>query len=460
MNLNNKIYNNFYNHIKYYGYIYPSSEIYNGLNGIYDYGPYGIELKNNIKELWWKSMVKINNNIIGLDTSILMNEKVWKYSGHLDHFYDIFIKDKNLFHKIDNIINNNLNLKIFKINYYIKKKQYQNLFIYLKKNININKIIKHNLMYKVDNFYKKNNNSIYLRPETAQGTFINFNNFRNNKIPFGVAQIGKVFRNEINTKRFLFKMKEFEQMEMQYFIEPNTLNYWYKYWINYRMKWHLLLKLGKEKYRFKTHKNLAHYCNKATDIEFLFDFGFKELEGIHSRTDYDLSNHSIHSNKVLNYFDSKYNIKYKPYVIETSLGLDRLFYAILLSCYYEQKINNRIRYILKIPYILAPIKAAILPLINKNGMPELALKIYNNLKWEYNILYNNKDSIGKRYREQDAIGTPFCITIDNNTIHNNIVSIRYRDSMKQIHIPINYINKFLYYKTNINLYLKRNFNIL
>ncbi|WGH25694.1 MAG: glycine--tRNA ligase [Candidatus Shikimatogenerans bostrichidophilus] len=467
------------NHAKVYGFIFKSSEIYNGIKSIYDYGPNGIEMKNNIKNFWWDYMVKYRDNIVGVDTSILMNNKVWDASGHKKNFYEYFIinyynkkiyileellnfilykiNNKNNI-KINNIKINNIKIKFLKL---FKKKKIKKLNIFFKKKIikyNLSKILKWDKIKKINLMFKTKINSFkkkeytYLRPETAQGIFVNFKNIKNSnrmKIPFGIAQIGKSFRNEIISKQFIFRIKEFEQMEMQFFIFPGEEKKWYKYWIKSRLEWHYFLNLGKNKYRIKDHKNLSHYTTFATDIEFKFFDSFKELEGIHFRKDFDLKNHQKLSKKNLKYFDIKSNKKFFPYVIETSLGLDRIFYSIFYSSIKIQKINNKKRIYLKLPFFISPIKIAILPLIKKGKIINISKKIFNNLKYKYYIVYDDKDSIGKRYRRQDAIGTPYCITIDNKSVINKTVTIRNRDTMKQINYKIK----------NINKYFKKNFDI-
>ncbi len=281
---------------------------------------------------------------------------------------------------------------------------------------------------------------LYLRPETAQGIFVNFLNVQKSgrmKIPFGIAQVGKAFRNEIVARQFIFRMREFEQMEMQFFIAPGTQKEWYEKWKEMRMKWHLSLGMGEENYRFHDHEKLAHYADAAADIEFRFPFGFKELEGIHSRTDFDLANHEKYSGKKLQYFDPERNESYVPYVVETSIGLDRMFLSVLSHAYQEETLeNNTSRVVLKIPAVLAPVKAAVLPLVKKDGLPEIAQDIVEELRWEFNVAYDEKDAVGRRYRRQDAVGTPLCITVDHQSLEDNTVTVRYRDSMEQKRVSI------------------------
>jgi glycyl-tRNA synthetase len=281
---------------------------------------------------------------------------------------------------------------------------------------------------------------LYLRPETAQGIFVNFLNVQKSgrmKVPFGIAQTGKAFRNEIVARQFIFRMREFEQMEMQFFVRPGEEMQWYEHWKATRLKWHLSLGLGKERYRFHDHEKLAHYANAAADIEFDFPFGFKELEGIHSRTDFDLKAHEQYSGRKLQYFDAELNQNYVPYVVETSVGLDRMFLAVFATSLKEETLEDgSTRTVLSLPAVLAPTKAAILPLVKKDGLPEIAHQIIADLKWDFNVTYDEKDAVGRRYRRQDALGTPFCITVDHQTIEDQTVTIRHRDSMKQDRVQI------------------------
>ena len=475
-------------HSKEYGFVYPSSEIYDGLSAVYDYGPYGSLLKNNIKEFWWKSMVQLNDNIVGLDSAIFMHSNTWKASGHIDAFNDPLIdnRDSKKRYRADLLVGEyieKIHSKIFKeiqkaekrygdkfdkeellktnlrvienskkiseiskkLNYCLINKdlvELKNLILELGINDpvsgtqNWTDVKQFNLMFSTKIGSNVDTSSlIYLRPETAQGIFLNFLNVINStrvKIPFGIAQIGKAFRNEIIARQFVFRMREFEQMEMQFFVEPGTEMNFYDDWKDKRMKWHKSLHLGDHLYRFHNHENLAHYANAACDIEFLFPMGFKELEGIHSRTDFDLKSHQKLSGKKINYYDQKTKSSFVPYVIETSVGLDRLFLSVLSASYQNQKLKNGTeRIFLKIPFEIAPIKAAILPLNAKDNLPEKAKLLYDELKTFFNIQYDEKDSIGKRYRRQDAIGTPYCITFDYDTLKDNSVTIRNRNSMVQ-----------------------------
>ena len=480
-------------HAKEYGYIFKSSELYDGLSAVYDYAQNGVELKKNIREYWWKAMVQIHENIVGLDTSILMHPTTWKASGHVDAFNDPLIdnKDSKKRYRADVLIEDycakiedKINKEISKASNRFGKNFDKGTFLSTNKRVveyqkkvksilsrmgtslekgalkdvkalieelgiadpitgskNWTDVKQFNLMFGTQlGASSENSMKVYLRPETAQGIFVNFLNVQKTgrmKIPFGIAQTGKAFRNEIVARQFIFRMREFEQMEMQFFVKPGTQKYWYDYWKNVRLRWHLSLGMGKEKYRFHDHDQLAHYADAAADIEFEFPFGFKELEGIHSRTDFDLKAHEKFSGKKLHYFDHQENKSYTPYVVETSIGLDRMFLAIFSNSLVEEELDNSTkRVVLKLPPILAPVKAAILPLVKKEGLPEIARKITEDLQWDFNVFYDEKDALGKRYRRQDAVGTPLCITIDHDTIEDNCVTIRDRDSMKQQRVQI------------------------
>ena len=479
-------------HCKEYGFIFQSSEIYDGLSAAYDYGPNGVELKNNIKNYWWKSMVNMHENIVGIDSSIFMHPKTWKASGHLDAFNDPLIDNKdskkryradvlieNFTQKIENKIQKDVEKASKKFGDSFNKEQFvstntriierknkikdinEKLTQFLSKNdlksvkllieeleikcpisgtSNWTDVRQFNLMFKTElGSTSETSSDIYLRPETAQGIFVNFLNVQKSsrmKIPFGIAQIGKAFRNEIIARQFIFRMREFEQMEMQFFVKPGDEIKWYDYWKKSRLKWHENLNLGINNYRFHDHENLAHYANAACDIEFKFPFGFKELEGIHSRTDFDLKAHMQHSGKKMQYFDSEINEHYVPYVVETSIGLDRMFLAVLSSAYVEEKINNESRVVLKIPPQIAPVKLAVLPLTKKDNLPEKAREIIKLLQLNFSCQYEEKDSIGKRYRRQDAIGTPYCITVDHESLENDTITLRNRDDMSQERIKI------------------------
>jgi len=487
-------------HCKEYGFVFPSSEIYDGLAATYDYGQLGAELKNNIKTYWWKSMTQLNSNIVGLDSAIFMHPTIWKASGHVDAFNDPLIdnKDSKKRYRADVLLEEYLEKQTQKIQKEVEKGEKRfgdsfdkEQFIATNPNVlrikekqgqvqermktalndsnledlrqliidleivcpisgskNWTEVRQFNLMFSTSlGSVAGESATIYLRPETAQGIFVNFLNVQKSgrmKIPFGIAQIGKAFRNEIVARQFIFRMREFEQMEMQFFVKPGEELTWYEHWKEVRRKWHLNLGLGEKNYRFHDHIKLAHYANAACDIEFNFPMGFKELEGIHSRTDFDLKQHELHSGRKLHYFDPSTNESFVPYVVETSVGLDRLFLSVLSASYTEETLEDGSeRTVLKIPAALAPYKIAILPLIKKDGLPEKAQEIMRMLQLEYTIQYDEKDSIGKRYRRQDAIGTPFAITIDHETLENNSVTIRNRDTMIQERIAIESLPAFL-----------------
>lgn len=583
-------------HAKEYGFIFPSSEIYDGLSAIYDYGQNGIELKNNIKQYWWKAMIQLNENIVGLDSAIFMHPTIWKASGHVDAFNDPLIdnKDSKKRFRADVLIEDycakledkavkdfskkespfkdfseskayfESYYNVYKNNYIITnysefKKEFKKLVSYLSA-LSINQLLgenneelkkiyeewvfelatKHGIIPSTeyesavitavtnclefilanDRIFEKLFNSrnilsrmaksldnndladvkalieeleiadpdtgsknwtevrqfnlmfgtklgaaaenamdLYLRPETAQGIFVNYLNVQKtsrHKLPFGIAQIGKAFRNEIVARQFIFRMREFEQMEMQFFVPPGTELKFYEEWKQKRLNWHLALGLGEENYKFHDHEKLAHYANAAADIEFKFPFGFKELEGIHSRTDFDLSAHERYSGKKLQYFDPERNESYVPYVVETSVGLDRLFLALFSHCLKDEVLEDGSeRTVLSLPPALAPVKAAILPLMKKDGMGEYAEKIFNDLKYDFNLIYEDKDSIGKRYRRQDAIGTPFCITIDHDTLTDHTVTIRHRDTMEQERVAVSELRQIIDNKVNFRILLSK-----
>ncbi|MCG9880667.1 MAG: glycine--tRNA ligase [Bacteroidia bacterium] len=473
-------------HAKEYGFVFPSSEIYDNLGAVYDYGQNGVELKNNLRQYWWKSMVQMHENIVGLDAAIFMHPKTWKASGHIDGFSDPMIdnKDSKKRYRADNLLEDKIaryqkdgkTNKAEELQSALDQALLDNNLVQLKTLIEQHEIAcpisgtrnwtdvrQFNLMFATEmGAMAEEADKVYLRPETAQGIFVNFLNVQKSgrmKIPFGIAQTGKAFRNEIIARQFIMRMREFEQMEMQFFIRPGTQKEWYEYWKNMRMQWHQKLGFGSDKYRFHDHVKLAHYADAAVDIEFDFPFGFKEMEGIHSRTDFDLRNHQELSGKKMQYFDAdldengKAYGNYIPYVIETSIGLDRLFLATLCAAYKEEEIitpatetspeKKDSRVVLNLPPILAPYKVAILPLMKKDGLPEVAREILKDLKVDYNCFYEEKDAIGKRYRRQDAIGTPFCITVDHASLEDQTVTIRYRDSMAQERIPISKIREIL-----------------
>lgn len=453
-------------HCKEYGFIFPSSEIYDGLQAVYDYGQWGSELKKNIKDYWWKSMVQLHENIVGIDAAIFMHPTTWKASGHVDNFNDPMIdnKDSKKRYRVDHLIEgkaeemrnegreDEANGLLDDLDKLIAKDDFdglkqliinQGIKCSISKTANWTDIRQFNLMFSTQmGSVSDDANEIYLRPETAQGIFVNFLNVQKTgrlKIPFGIAQIGKAFRNEIVARQFIFRMREFEQMEMQYFIRPGTQKDWYEFWKEERMKWHLSLGIAKEKFRFHDHVKLAHYADAACDIEYEFPIGFKEVEGIHSRTDFDLKNHQEYSKKKMQYFDSDINQNYIPYVIETSIGLDRTILMILSQSYDEEDLSTGekqdSRVVLRFSPKIAPMKLAVLPLVKKDGLPDIARTIMDDCKLHFRCFYEEKDTIGKRYRRMDAIGTPFCITVDQQTKQDNTVTIRYRDSMQQDRIP-------------------------
>ena len=487
-------------HAKEYGFVFPSSEIYDGLSAVYDYGPNGVELKKNIRDYWWKAMVQMHENIVGLDAAIFMHPTVWKASGHVDAFSDPLIdnKDSKKRYRADVLVEDYIAKIEAKIRKEITKakkrfgdqfdeKQFletnprvmahQQKIETIKNRLypamekpdmeairqlildldiadpvsgtkNWTEVRQFNLMFSTQMGSTADGASeVYLRPETAQGIFVNYLNVQKTarmKIPFGIAQTGKAFRNEIVARQFIFRMREFEQMEMQFFVRPGTEMEWYKFWKEERMKWHLSTGIPAEKFRFHDHDKLAHYANAAADIEFEFPMGFKELEGIHSRTNFDLSAHEKYSGKKLRYFDSEVNESYVPYVIETSIGLDRMFLAVLSHAYTEEKLDDGSqRVVMKLPPFLAPYKVAVFPLTKKDGLPEKARQIMDRLKYDFMCFYEEKDTIGKRYRRHDAIGTPYCITVDHQTLDDNTVTLRERDSMKQERIPIDKIGSVL-----------------
>ena len=497
---NEEIFKKIISHSKEYGFVFPSSEIYDGLSAVYDYGQNGVELKNNIRQYWWKSMVQYHENIVGLDAAIFMHPTTWKASGHIDAFSDPLIdnRDSKKRYRADVLVEDQMAKWQDKIDKEVEKaaKRFGDTFdkdqflatngrvIEYKEKIDsttkrfygamerndladVKKLIEDleivcpvsgsrnwtdvrqfNLMFSTSmGSVSEDSNVIYLRPETAQGIFVNYLNVQKTgrmKIPFGIAQTGKAFRNEIVARQFIFRMREFEQMEMQYFVRPGTELEWFEYWKTERMKWHQSLGIPAAKYRWHPHDKLAHYANAAIDIEFEFPIGFKELEGIHSRTDFDLKAHQEYSGKKIQYFDPELNENYVPYVIETSIGLDRTFLAVLSYAYTEEKLEDGSeRVVLRLPSMLAPVKCAILPLVAKDGLPEKAREIMDALKYDFMCQYEEKDSIGKRYRRHDAIGTPYCITVDHQTLEDNTVTIRDRDTMKQERIPIEKIGELV-----------------
>lgn len=499
-------------HAKEYGYIFQSSEIYDGLSAVYDYGQNGAELKKNIREYWWKAMVQMNENIVGIDAAIFMHPTTWKASGHVDAFNDPLIdnKDSKKRYRADVLVEEHVAKIEAKIDKEVEKAaarfgeafnkdqfistnprviEYREKAEAILKRLarslekedladvkalieeleiadpetgsrNWTEVKQFNLMFGTKlGATADTAMDLYLRPETAQGIFVNFLNVQKTgrmKIPFGIAQTGKAFRNEIVARQFIFRMREFEQMEMQFFIKPGTQKEWYTHWKEARLKWHLSLGMGKENYRFHDHEKLAHYADAACDIEFKFPFGFKELEGIHSRTDFDLGNHEKYSGKKLQYFDPELNESFVPFVLETSIGLDRMFLATFSNSLVDETLEDgSIRTVLKLPAVLAPTKAAVLPLVKKDGLPEVARKIIDDLKWDFNVVYDEKDAVGRRYRRQDAAGTPFCITVDHQTLEDETVTIRHRDTMQQDRVAISALRDIVLKETDMRYWLMK-----
>jgi len=477
---------NIISHAKEYGFVFPSSEIYDGLSAVYDYGQLGSELKNNLKSYWWKSMVQLNENIVGIDAAIFMHPTTWKASGHVDGFNDPMIdnKDSKKRYRADQLIEDKID-RYEKDGKTEKAAQLQkdlddalnaddlarlktiiedhDIVCPISGTRNWTEVRQFNLMFATQmGAMADGAEQVYLRPETAQGIFVNFLNVQKTgrmKIPFGIAQIGKAFRNEVIARQFIMRMREFEQMEMQFFVRPGSELDWYKKWKETRLKWHLALGADPAKYRFHDHVKLAHYANAAVDVEYEFPFGFKEVEGIHSRTDFDLKQHQEFSGKKLQYFDPEINQSYIPYVIETSIGLDRLFLTVLANSLVQEDLSTEekqdSRVVLKFHPAIAPVKAAVLPLTKKDGLPEKAREIMAKLKLDYNIQYDEKDSIGKRYRRQDAIGTPICITVDHQSLEDNTVTIRHRDSMQQERVDADQLEKIIGDLVGMNNLLKK-----
>ncbi len=498
-------------HCKEYGFIFPSSEIYDGLSATYDYGPNGVELKNNIKSYWWKSMVQMHQHIVGLDAAILMHPKTWKASGHVDAFNDPLVdnKDSKKRYRADVLIEDYMAKIEGKINKDVEKarKKFDDFdeamfrstngriverqakmdaiakrladamrngdMADLKQQIEDYEIAcpvsgskewtevrQFNLMFSTQlGNVAGEEGKLYLRPETAQGIFVNFLNVQKStrqKLPFGIAQVGKAFRNEIVARQFIFRMREFEQMEMQFFVKPGTEMEWYKYWKETRLNWHKAIGSPESKLRFHDHDNLAHYANAAVDIEFEFPFGFKELEGIHSRTDFDLKAHQDLSGKKMQYFDPEVNENYVPYVVETSIGCDRMFLSQISNALQEETVpdadgKESTRVVMKLHPAIAPVKCAILPLLkNKEELTKTAKEVYDKLKYSFNCQYDEKDAIGRRYRRQDAIGTPYCITIDFDTVENQTVTIRDRDTLQQERVHIDELKSKVFAKTDMS----------
>ncbi len=499
-------------HAKEYGFVFQSSEIYDGLSAVYDYGQNGVELKNNIKRYWWEAMTMLHDNIVGIDSAVFMHPTIWKASGHVDAFNDPLIdnRDSKKRYRADVLIEDEIAKFDEKINKEVAKaskrfgesfdeamfrqtnprvmehtRKRDELHERFAKAMNDNDLAglkqiildygivdpisgtrnwtdvrQFNLMFKTEMGSTADGAmDVYLRPETAQGIFVNYLNVQKTgrmRIPFGIAQIGKAFRNEIVARQFIFRMREFEQMEMQFFVRPGEELKWFEFWRQTRLKWHRNLGLGDDKYRLHDHEKLAHYANAATDIEFEMPFGFKEVEGIHSRTDFDLSQHEKFSGKKIQYFDPELNESYVPYVIETSIGVDRMFLSVLCSCYEMQDLGGGdSRAVLHFPAPLAPVKCAVLPLVKKDGLPEKAREIQHRLRFDFTCHYDEKDSIGKRYRRQDAVGTPYCVTVDHQTLEDNTVTLRHRDTMEQRRVSVDDLEKILSEEVSLNSLLRR-----
>ncbi|MDA8877603.1 glycine--tRNA ligase [Flavobacteriaceae bacterium] len=499
-------------HAKEYGFVFPSSEIYDGLSAVYDYGQNGAALKKNIRDYWWKAMVQLNENIVGIDSAIFMHPTIWKASGHVDAFNDPLIDNKvsKKRYRADVLVEDYVAKIEAKIEKEVAKaaKRFGEAFDEVQFKSTNPRVLEY--QKKADTILKRLGQSLekedlsdvkalieeleiscpesgsrdwtevkqfnlmfgtklgasaesamdlYLRPETAQGIFVNFLNVQKTgrmKLPFGIAQTGKAFRNEIVARQFIFRMREFEQMEMQFFIPPGTQKEWYAHWKENRLKWHLSLGMGANNYRFHDHEKLAHYADAAADIEFRFPFGFKELEGIHSRTDFDLASHEKYTGKKLQYFDPERNENYVPYVVETSIGLDRMFLAVLSHALTEETLDDgTLRTVLKLPPALAPTKVAVLPLVKKDGLPEYARKIVADLKWNLETAYDEKDAVGRRYRRQDALGTPYCVTVDHQSLEDQTVTLRERDSMQQERVAVDDLKKLIVDKVALISLLKK-----
>jgi glycyl-tRNA synthetase len=414
------------------GFVFQSSEIYGGVGSVYDYGPLGVELKNRIQQSWWREMVYRHDNIVGLDAGILMNPDVWVASGHVGAFSDPLVECTNCHRRyradeLDDLGAGNADTQQCPScgtrGNWTEPRQFD-------------------LMFKTFmGVVQDDKATVYLRPETAQGIFVNFKNVQDSarqKVPFGIAQVGKAFRNEITPGNFIFRTREFEQMEMQFFVKPGTEDEHFDAWMDRRLAWAKSLGIREERLRFHEHgpDELAHYCKRAFDIEYRFPFGWQEFEGIHNRTDYDLGNHQEHSGKKLEYFDPASNERFVPYVVETSAGLSRTLLVVLADAYDEEELENETRVVLRLAPSLAPITAAVFPLVKKDGMPEIAEKLAADLRGQFNVLYDVAGSIGKRYRRQDEAGTPFCLTIDGETVENGTVTVRDRDTLEQERVPI------------------------
>ena len=510
------LFKNIISHCKEYGFVFPSSEIYDGLSAVYDYGQHGAELKLQVRRYWWLAMTRLHENVVGIDASIFMHPRVWEASGHVGAFNDPLIdnRDSKKRYRADVLVEDWIARQEEKLEKEVAKaaKRFGEAFdrqqfittnprvLGIQQGIdaartrladclnandlpglrtlieeleivcpvsgtrNWTDVRQFNLMFATQvGSLSDEASEIYLRPETAQGIFVNYLNVQKTgrmKIPFGIAQVGKAFRNEIVARQFTFRMREFEQMEMQFFVAPGSEMQWYEYWKEQRLRWHLALGLGQDNYRYHPHDKLAHYANAACDIEFRFPFGFKEVEGIHSRTDYDLSRHQQYSGRKIQYFDAERNENYTPYVVETSIGLDRAVLMVLCAAYDEETVSGddgrqEVRRMLHLPPALTPVKVAVLPLVRKDGMPERARAIIDDLRLDMACQYEEKDTIGKRYRRQDAIGTPYCVTIDNQTMEDGSVTLRERDSMAQERIDASRLREVLQSKVSLRALLEK-----
>lgn len=486
------IFKDIVSHAKEYGFVFPSSEIYDGLQAVYDYGQNGVELKNNLKQLWWKAMTQLHDNIVGIDSAIFMHPTIWKASGHVDSFNDPMIdnKDSKKRYRADNLIEDfasklegmgkvtESEKLLADMNQHLEAgdlKALQKLIIDsgitcpISNTSNWTEVRQFNLMFSTQvGSVAEDSTTLYLRPETAQGIFVNFLNVQKTgrmKIPFGIAQIGKAFRNEIVARQFTFRMREFEQMEMQFFVRPGTEMEWYEYWRDTRLKFHQALGIPAGSLKFHKHEKLAHYANAAVDIEYQFPFGFKEIEGIHSRTDFDLKSHQEFSKKKQQYFDNDLDANgkpfgnYIPYVVETSVGADRLFLSVLCNAYTTESINDgdqiKERTYLNFHPALAPIKVAVCPIVKKDGLAEWGQKLYHDLKSEFQASYDEKDSIGKRYTRNDLIGTPFCVAVDYQTMEDQTITVRHRNSMEQERVSVSQLKDLLRENTSLTSLLQK-----
>ena len=457
-------------HAKEYGFIYPSSEIYEGLQGVYDYGPYGAAFKRNVQNLWWQSMTQLHTNIVGMDAAILMHPRTWQASGHVDSFEDLLVdnQDSKKRYRVDQLIEAQAHTLaaqgqtsmaqalLARLYHLLQAQDLAGLHTLLvtekiqcpvSHTSNWTAVRRFNLMFATKaGSQEEEADTIYLRPETAQGSFVNFLNVQKTarmKVPFGIAQIGKAFRNEIVARQFIFRMREFEQMELQFFIQPGKGAHWLAYWQQARWQWYLALGIPEEKLQLQSHNQLAHYAQAATDIAYAFPFGYKEVEGIHVRGDFDLKNHAVHAQKKLQYFDPALRQSYTPHVVETSLGCDRLILMLLCEAFTQEEDQQKTRTYLRLHPALAPVKAAVLPLVKKDGLPAKAQQIFSALQYDLPLIYEEAQSIGRRYTRQDLIGTPYCITIDHQTLEDDTITLRARDTTQQQRMPISALRGYL-----------------